>query len=210
VADAGSSDEEDLEPVHRHSQPEHLTETFWTEEMQSWTTKSARNTRKWSSKETNDIAGSNTDQPILSPPGQGMARETNWIMDDNKSIASRAPIDFCPGSLLASKELPPNSGQLRSWASYLSSNSDEDIPRHSCHARPERHVGVEFYTNALGVRCLPKNEHWLNSNGNDLSGDEVEVGDESWKISNGGLSGCKLVWCLEGVLVDDGGYLLTA
>jgi GNAT superfamily N-acetyltransferase len=69
--------------------------------------------------------------------------------------------------------------------------------------------GVNFYTNALGFRRLPKNEYWLDSNGNSVSREEIEGGNESWKTENGGLSGCELVWCPEGVLVDDDGYLLT-
>jgi predicted N-acetyltransferase YhbS len=69
--------------------------------------------------------------------------------------------------------------------------------------------GVNFYTNALGFRRLPKNEYWLDSNGGNISRIEVDAGNESWKTKNGGLSGCELVWCPEGVLVDDDGYILT-
>jgi hypothetical protein len=75
------------------------------------------------------------------------------------------------------------------------------------------HVGGEeqgavFYEKALGFRRLPKSEYWLDAEGEEVTKEEVEMGDERWRVKNGGVSGCDLIWCPAGVRVDEDGFVV--
>jgi hypothetical protein len=75
------------------------------------------------------------------------------------------------------------------------------------------HVGGEeqgavFYERALGFRRLPKSEYWLDAEGEEVTKEQIEKGDERWRVKNGGVSGCDLIWCPEGVRVDVDGFVV--
>jgi GNAT superfamily N-acetyltransferase len=57
--------------------------------------------------------------------------------------------------------------------------------------------GVRFYE-AVGCRRLSKSEYWLDSEGEPIPPEERVNG--AWEKANGGVSGCDLVWCPEGVI----------
>ena len=62
--------------------------------------------------------------------------------------------------------------------------------------------GVSFYEKALGFRRLAKTEYWLDRDAKEVSREEVEMGNAAWKTANGGVSGCEVCWCPEGVVLD--------
>ncbi|KAF8208634.1 hypothetical protein K438DRAFT_1754498 [Mycena galopus ATCC 62051] len=65
--------------------------------------------------------------------------------------------------------------------------------------------GVEFYEKALGFQRLRATEWWLDDNGDDISREEVQSGNEGWKRANGGVAGAQLVWLPEGYVFEHGG-----
>jgi GNAT superfamily N-acetyltransferase len=62
--------------------------------------------------------------------------------------------------------------------------------------------GVDFYEGALGFKRIPETEYWLDSEGREISREEVEAGNVQWKKENGGVSGCDVFWCPDGVQVE--------
>jgi hypothetical protein len=59
--------------------------------------------------------------------------------------------------------------------------------------------GVAFYEGVLGFRRLEGTVYWLDSNGDELTRDQVVADNEEWKKENGGIVGAELVWS-----ADDG------
>jgi hypothetical protein len=54
--------------------------------------------------------------------------------------------------------------------------------------------GVGFYEKALGFKRLSESEYWLGGDGQEISREEVQRGNEAWKTTNGGVSGSEVVW----------------
>lgn len=61
--------------------------------------------------------------------------------------------------------------------------------------------GVLFYTNALGFQRIPETEYWLDKDAREITREEVERGNTTWKTSIGGVSGSDVVWYPESMRV---------
>jgi GNAT superfamily N-acetyltransferase len=67
--------------------------------------------------------------------------------------------------------------------------------------------GVAFYEKALGFRRLAKTEYWLDRDAKEVGREEVEMGNVAWRTANGGISGCEVCWCPDGVVLDADGFV---
>jgi GNAT superfamily N-acetyltransferase len=60
--------------------------------------------------------------------------------------------------------------------------------------------GVRFYE-AVGCKRLSKSDYWLDSEGELIAPEDRSK--SAWEKANGGVSGCDLIWCPEGVVFDE-------
>ncbi|KAJ7512836.1 acyl-CoA N-acyltransferase [Mycena galericulata] len=60
---------------------------------------------------------------------------------------------------------------------------------------------LDFY-GKLGFRRIESTEYWFDEEGRDVNKEEVRAGNETWKTSNGGISGAMMVWTPPGRVVE--------